>query len=93
MVEMDALRRVSHIIDKPQQTKLEYMWGCIVWRPQFTEHLHECIAENRTADFAQIMNAAMLTGLRFGGICIDGSYSDLGTYDEIVDLERRFRAE
>lgn len=93
MVEMDALRRVSHIIDKPAHTNLNHMWGCIVWRPQFTEYLHEFIAENKSADFAQIMNAAIQTGLRFGGICLNGTYSDLGTYDEIIDLERRFRAE
>lgn len=93
MVEMRAGGRVGRIIDKPAQTALQYMWGCIVWRVGFTEHLHDWIAENKTADFAQIMNAALQSGMRFGGICLDGTYTDLGTYEEIAELERRFRAE
>lgn len=93
MVEMEAEGRVRRIIDKPAHTALRFMWGCIVWRPLFTEYLHDCIAENKTADFARIMNAAIQSGLRFGGIRLDGTYTDLGTYEEIAELERRFRAE
>jgi hypothetical protein len=70
------------------------MWGGIIWRPRFTEYLHECVRQQGTSDFAQIMNNAITAGLRFCGVPIpDGTYIDLGTYDEILEMDRRFREE
>jgi glucose-1-phosphate thymidylyltransferase len=84
---------VQYIIDKPQKTTLTHMWGSIIWRPSFTEHLHTCINSAQTADFATIMNEALEAGMRFRGVRFDeGTYLDLGTYDEIVELEQHFRA-
>jgi hypothetical protein len=37
------------------------------------------------------MNTAIENGFRFRGICIEGTYADLGTYEEIMALERQFR--
>lgn len=93
MVRLGDHDLVLQIVDKPAQTTLEYMWGLIVWRPKFTEHLHMCIAERGITDFAQVMNTAIKAGLQFRGGCIaDGTYADLGTYEEIMELERRHRA-
>ncbi len=86
-------QRVEKIIDKPKQTDLTEMWGCIIWRPRFTEHLHECVKQG-VSDFAQIMNCAMEMGMRFRGVHMaGGTYIDLGTYDEILEMDRRFREE
>jgi len=94
MVRMDQEQRVVEIVDKPAQTDLTEMWGCIIWRPRFTEYLHNCVAGQGIADFAQIMNDAITAGLRFRGVSIkDGVYIDLGTYDEIMELDRTFREE
>jgi glucose-1-phosphate thymidylyltransferase len=93
MVQMTDGNRVVRIVDKPAKTDLQHMWGCIVWRPQFTEFLHKRITEDKMADFAQIMNAAIQSRLPFTGIHIDGSYSDLGTYEEIMEMEQQFRAD
>lgn len=93
MVEMGEGERVLCIIDKPAKTALQHMWGCIVWRHQFTEFLHERIAEDNMADFASIMNAAIQSHLCFRGIYIDGSYTDLGTYEEIMEMEQQSKAE
>jgi hypothetical protein len=40
------------------------------------------------------MNNAIKAGFNFQGIPIrDGVYIDLGTYEEIMELDRRFREE
>lgn len=92
MVQLGADQRAVQIVDKPEQTDLEYMWGCIIWRSRFTEHLHTCVQQRRITDFAQVMNAAIQAGLVFRGIHIDGTYADLGTYEEIMELESMHRA-
>lgn len=92
MVELDRGNLVKCIVDKPRQTDLKYMWGFIIWRPSFTEHLHQCREKDSINDFAQIMNLAIQKGLRFRGVIMEGgSYADLGTYDEILELERQYR--
>lgn len=91
MVRMDERRQVIEIVDKPKKTDLTEMWGCIIWRPRFTEFLHQSILAG-VSDFAQIMNDAISAGLRFSGAPIPGSnFIDLGTYEEIMDLDRRMR--
>lgn len=83
---------VAEIIDKPQQTELTQMWGCIIWGPRFTEHLHHCVTEQGVTDFALVMNLAIQSGQRFRAVPIlDGNYIDLGTYEEIMELDRRLR--
>ena len=94
MVAFDADNQVQHIIDKPRETDLTHMWGCIIWRPRFTYHLHEYISGKEITDFAVIMNKAIEAGMRFRSVRFDESvYLDLGTYDEIIELESHFRAE
>ena len=93
MVDFDQSGRVRQVIDKPSMTNLQYMWGCIIWHPDFTELLHCCVTREAVADFAQVLNTAIQEGLRVRGVCFDqGSYVDLGTYEEIAELERRHRA-
>ena len=94
MVELDENDRVTRIFDKPNQTLLKYMWGAILWNGKFTEFIHEMIHLNGMSDFAEIMNRAIKEGLNGQGIIIkDGTFNDLGTYDEIMKLDAQFRAE
>lgn len=94
MVRTGGDGRVSEIVDKPKQTDLTRMWGCIIWRPRFTEYLHKSVQEQHISDFAQIMNCAIQEGFKFRGVHIAGGvYIDLGTYDEIMEMDRRFREE
>jgi len=94
MVKVNNDNCVIEIIDKPQKTDLTDMWGCIIWRPRFTEFLHESVREKDTSDFAIIMNNAIKAGFKFRGVHItDGLYIDLGTYEEIADLDRKYREE
>ena len=92
MVELSDKRNVVQIVDKPRHTDLVYMWGFIIWRSKFTEHLNASIAQG-ISDFARILNIGIQQGLNCRGIVIDGgSYLDLGTYDEIQELDRLHRA-
>ncbi len=92
MVRLDSENRVLEIVDKPHKTDLMEMWGCIIWRSRFTEHLHKCVHEAGFRDFARIMNTAIESGLRFRGVRMtDGTYIDLGTYEEIVEMDQRLR--
>jgi glucose-1-phosphate thymidylyltransferase len=92
MVRLDGDGRVVEIVDKPRHTDLSDMWGCMIWRPRFTEFLHTSIHDRGLTDFAAIMNDAIHAGLRFHGVRLPGgTYTDLGTYDEIRDLDRRAR--
>lgn len=94
MVRMAEDGRVTEIVDKPQKTDLDKMWGCIIWRPRFTDYLHEYVTQKHVSDFAQIMNDAIRDGFHFRGVHIaSGVYIDLGTYDEIMEMDRRFREE
>jgi glucose-1-phosphate thymidylyltransferase len=94
MVRMDQNQRVLEIVDKPQETDLTEMWGCILWRPRFTEFLHDCVGQQGISDFALIMNSAIGAGYRFRGVHMVGRpYIDLGTYEEIMELDRSLREE
>jgi glucose-1-phosphate thymidylyltransferase len=94
MVKYGENQMVLYIDDKPKKTDLTEMWGCIIWRPRFTEFLHESVNDIGISDFALIMNNAIQAGYQFRGIHIKGGiYIDLGTYEEIADLDHRFREE
>jgi glucose-1-phosphate thymidylyltransferase len=94
MVQVEDDQRVGKIVDKPEETKLTEMWGCIIWRPKFTEYLHDCVRKEGISDFALIMNSAIEKGFNFRAVhMVGGVYIDLGTYEEIMELDRRFREE
>jgi glucose-1-phosphate thymidylyltransferase len=84
--------QVLEIIDKPEQTDLNYMWGCMIWKPRFSEFLHESVSSSGTADFATVLNDALRTGIKMRAVSFDeGEYIDLGTYEEIMELDKRLR--
>jgi glucose-1-phosphate thymidylyltransferase len=92
MVKTTADGRAIEIVDKPSQSDLTKMWGCILWKPAFTEYLHKQVAIDQNCDFAHVMNSAIREGMPFGSASFEaGNYIDLGTYDEIQELDKRLR--
>lgn len=82
--------KVSRILDKQTGHGLTEMWGCIVWRARFTEHLHARVRDSAAPDFATIMNEALSAGFDVRATRLaDASYTDVGTYEEISLLEDR----
>jgi hypothetical protein len=56
--------------------------------------LHDCVFEQGISDFAKIINDAITIGMKVKGVHMkDGSYIDLGTYEEIADLDKKYREE
>jgi glucose-1-phosphate thymidylyltransferase len=79
---------VSEIIDKPTTSDLKFMWGCIAWNPRFTEFLRDQV-ENGESDLASILNHAISSGLIIRGFVVpSGRYYDLGTYEEIMQIDQ-----
>lgn len=93
VVDYDENYRVSNIIDKPHETDLPHGWAIIAWQPVFTEHLRRCIQEWGIYDFAVVMNLAINAGMALRAVVVeDGSYTDLGTFEDLMELERQYRA-
>jgi len=92
MVDMGANGIVRRIVDKPSETDLTHMWGCILWKPRFTEYLRERLLADDITDFAGIVNAAIDSGfVAHGAVIADGTYVDVGTYEEISELREQAR--
>lgn len=97
MVELDADGRVAAHIDKPRQTHLTMMWGCAVWEPEFTDLIHEIAANEavrsgRERVLGDAFDEALRRGITVRGYRFaDGTYIDIGTYDEIVEAQLKIR--
>ncbi len=83
MVEFGAAGRVRRIVDKPESTDLEWMWGIAAWSPAFGDFLHRTMADAPT-DFASVMNAGIAAGLDARAHVVEGGrYLDLGTPGDV----------
>lgn len=97
MVDFDANGRVSLIIEKPQQTHLQWMWATALWTPRFTQFLHDYLIQLRTQQnsvprqsqrelpIGDVIQAAIAAGLRVEAVPFpQGSYLDIGTPAALV---------
>jgi glucose-1-phosphate thymidylyltransferase len=88
MTILDDDDQILEIVDKPAKTDLIWMWGTIIWKPSFNECMHHCITQKNIYDYGTMMNEILKSGLKFGGVKFDrGEYIDLGTMDDISQLE------
>lgn len=97
MVEVGSDNRVLHVIDKPAQTDLKFMWGIACWSPRFTSFMDEYLRQtppraDREVVLGDVFQAAVNAGLavrahRFE----DGEYIDIGTPEDLQTAVRRFR--
>lgn len=88
MVILSDEDEVLEIVDKPQKTDLEWMWGTVIWKPTFNSFLHDCITNRGVYEYGVIFNEALKSGLKFGGVKFDeGKYLDLGTVDDVVRVK------
>jgi len=100
MVDFDDRGRVRQIIEKPAQSDLRYSWCAAVWKPSFTEFLHQFVAEleverhnssapPREVPIGDAIQAAIDAGLQVEAeICDRKPYLDIGTP---ADLQRAIR--
>lgn len=95
MVESDNQGNICKIIDKPTQTKLDYMWGCAVWSRSFTDFLYEFLLlhpfNGEEIVLGDVFSAALLNGLAVKALRFPaGKYIDIGTVDELDSALRNF---
>jgi glucose-1-phosphate thymidylyltransferase len=86
-VKLNPDKSVDRIEDKRENTKLNEMWGFIIWRSKFTEYLHDCVQAGES-DFGKLMNNAIVKeGMKFRGHrVVAGKYLDMGTFEDINRL-------
>jgi glucose-1-phosphate thymidylyltransferase len=100
MVDFDPAGRVQGFSFKPPQTHLRYGWALAVWRPAFTEFMHQFLAQ-RTAQYDQpegtppelsvgeVLQAAMAAGLVVGSRVFEsGTCLDVGTPGDLLQAIR-----
>ncbi len=100
MVDFDDRGKVRSIIEKPPHSDLRFMWAIAVWKPEFTEFLHEyliTIKENINLaklpeiPIGNVIQAAISKGLQVDAEAFaDGSYLDIGTPDDLITAVRGF---
>lgn len=100
MVDFDDTGKVLSIIEKPLQSDLRFMWGIAVWKPEFTEFMHEyLIGVKQDGNLAQlpeipignVIQAAINQGLQVEAEAfVNGSYLDIGTPDDLITAVRGF---
>jgi glucose-1-phosphate thymidylyltransferase len=92
MVEFDSSGRVQQIIEKPQQTDLQYMWAIAVWTPRFTQFLHDYLqihTPELELPIGNVIQASIAAGLRVEAeLFPEGSYLDVGTPEDLAQAIR-----
>jgi glucose-1-phosphate thymidylyltransferase len=98
MVDFDDTGKVRFIIEKPQQSDLRFMWGVAVWKPAFTQFLHEFLQPLKAQDLSQlaeipigdVIQAAITGGLQVEAeVFAEGNYLDIGTPEDLVRAVQR----
>ncbi|MEL6459245.1 MAG: sugar phosphate nucleotidyltransferase [Cyanobacteria bacterium J06621_15] len=100
MVDFDNDGKVISIIEKPPQSNLRFMWGIAVWKPEFTEFLHEYLIGIREdinlanlpeIPIGNVIQAAINKGLQVKAEAFEnGSYLDIGTPDDLIKAVKDF---
>mgnify|MGYP002777010452 CR=1 FL=1 len=106
VVDFDPQGRVRQIIEKPAQSDLKYSWCAAVWKPSFTEFLHQFVAgleaersRNRSSvprevPIGDVIQAAIDAGLQVEAeICDREPYLDIGTPADLQQALRRSTSE
>lgn len=92
MVRFDSTGRVYEIIEKPQQTDLQYMWAIAVWTPRFTQFMHDylpTLTPERELPIGNVIQAGINLGMNVEAIPFaGGSYLDVGTPEDLIKAIR-----
>lgn len=106
MVDFDSQGRVKQIIEKPAQSDLKYSWCAAVWKPSFTQFIHQFVtqleaersrhnsAAPREVPFGDVIQAAIDAGLQVEAeICDRQPYLDIGTPADLQQAIQRLTSD
>jgi glucose-1-phosphate thymidylyltransferase len=92
MVDMGDGGQIREIIIKPEKTNLQHTWGISVWRPTFTDFMHNYLLEIKESAATQpelhmgdVFQAAISKGLMIEGLEVSNKpFIDIGTSDDLL---------
>lgn len=95
MVCTDELNNVVYTVDKPEKSKLTFMWGSACWNHKFSQLIKEVIESNKDGSreivLGDVFNLAIEKELRVKGCIVEeGKYMDIGTSEELDEALKRF---
>ena len=90
MVEIDANNNALNIVIKPKQTNLEFTWGIAVWKPSFSQYLHDYLAMQQRKEtdpelhIGHVIQAAINNGMTVVAETVSNeAFLDIGTPDDL----------
>ena len=97
MVDIGDGGQIREIIIKPDETNLQHTWGISVWRPTFTDFMHNYLLESKESAATQtelhmgdVFQAAISKGLMIEGLKVsDKPFIDIGTGDDLLRAIKR----
>jgi glucose-1-phosphate thymidylyltransferase len=103
MVDFEPDGTVKQLIEKPRTTELNFMWGCALWAPSFTQFLHKYLLKREQVIYHQnpplprqelpigdVIQAAIAAGLKVQAEPFEqGSYLDIGTPEDLAKAIRQ----
>lgn len=103
MVDFDAQGYVRLVVEKPKQSDLKYSWFIAVWKPTFTEFMHQYLlgilniyagsnaGQPKELPLGDVIQAAIENGLRVEAEAFaDGTFLDIGTPEDLARAVRYF---
>jgi glucose-1-phosphate thymidylyltransferase len=97
MVEIEGTGRVRRFVIKQRETSLRYTWVAAVWRPTFTQFMHDYLDEairsgeatRRELSVGDVIQAAINRGMHVDSVTFsDGGYVDIGSPEILESIHR-----
>jgi glucose-1-phosphate thymidylyltransferase len=76
---------IKNVIEKPKETHLDWMWGTMVWEPEFSHLLNDFIKNSKPREgvselyLSDALHPYIKEEKVYSHIFINGTYTDLGT--------------
>lgn len=80
--------QVVEVVDKPQESELEWLWGVLAWRPIFWACMNDV-----DPHIGYALPRAIREGFDVRAVQLDGQYYDCGSHQRYFDLIRYLCAE
>jgi len=101
MVEFDDSNHIQAIHIKPKKTTLQWTWILAVWKPTFTEFMHQTLTgklkqaeHDAEMHVGRVFQLALDAGLQFDTVMFnDGKLIDIGTPDDLNNVANRLKNE
>ena len=89
-IDFDTNGIVRDITLRPSESTLRYTWGIAVWRPHFTEFLHDWVRDRNRVQEVELSAGHAIRGAIGAGLRVDAlvlseePYLDIGTPEDLM---------